>query len=79
MQIKLIEIGNSRGIRLPKKMILKYHMENQVDIIEREDGLLLKSPAKEQMTWEETYKQMAAEREDWSDFEDAVGDGIKYH
>ncbi len=42
-----------------------------------EDGLLLKSSAKEQMIREETYKQMATEYEDWSDFEEAAGDGIK--
>ena len=77
IQAHLIEIGNSRGIRLPRKIILKYHMEDRVDIIERKDGILLKSRTKGQMTWEETYKQMAAMREDWSDFENVGEDGIE--
>ena len=77
MQAKLIEIGNSRGVRLPKKMILKYRMENQVDIVERKEGILLKAPPEKRATWEETYRQMSEEREDWADFENIAGDGIQ--
>ena len=29
-----------------------------------------------QLSWEETYRAMAAESEDWSEFDVTVGDGV---
>ena len=29
-----------------------------------------------ELSWEETYRAMAAEKEDWNDFDTTVGDGL---
>ena len=37
----------------------------------------LYSAAKNSLSWKETYRAMAAEKEDWSDFDVAVADGLE--
>ncbi len=69
MQTKLIEIGNSKGVRLPRKLIKKYHFHDRLTLEELNNGILIKSSVRDnRLSWEETYKEMAKEQEDWSDF-----------
>lgn len=78
MYAKLITIGNSKGIRLPKKLIEKYHLHDSLNLEEKKDGILIKADIPEnKLTWEETFREMAAEREDWSDLDGLSGDGIE--
>jgi antitoxin MazE len=77
MDLKVVPIGNSRGIRLPKSMLNKYAITDTVVLEEREDGILLRSKQDKRLSWEETYKEMAREREDWSDLDVTLADGLK--
>ncbi len=78
MQAKLISIGNSKGIRLPKKIIEKYHLHDTLNLEEKENGILIKSDIPEnKLTWEETFREIAAEQEDWSDLDILAGDGVE--
>jgi hypothetical protein len=43
---------------------------------ERERGLLLRGRGGEQLSWEDTYKEMVREKEDYSDLDATIGDGI---
>jgi antitoxin MazE len=43
---------------------------------EREAGLLLRSKRDERLSWEDTYKEMAREREDFRDLDTTIGDGL---
>ncbi len=73
-ETKLVPIGNSKGVRIPKSMLLKYRLQEQIVIEEVGDGLLIRAKDSERLSWEDTYKEMAQEKEDWSDwqqFEDA--------
>ena len=38
--------------------------------------VLLRGKNDERLSWEDTYKDMAREREDWSDLDATVGDGL---
>ena len=68
MDAELVDIGNSKGIRFPKKLTLE----------ELDDGILIKADTPQGMfSWEETFKEMAQEDEDWSDFDDLASDGIE--
>ncbi len=78
MQAKLITIGNSKGIRLPKKIIEKYHLHDTLKLEEKKDGILIKAEIPEnKFTWEETFREMAGEQEDWSDLNNLAGDGVE--
>ena len=75
--VKLVPIGNSRGIRIPKPLLQKYGMSGSLLLEEAADGLLLRRARREQLSWEETYQAMAVAREDWGDFEETVADGLE--
>ncbi len=75
-ELKVVAIGNSRGVRLPKTVLDKYAIRDAVLVEEREDGLLLRSKKDKRFSWDETFKDMAREREDWSDLDAALNDGL---
>jgi antitoxin MazE len=74
--IKIIPVGNSRGIRIPKIIIQKYGFADSVILEETENGILIRNDEEEKLTWEQTYQAMASEDEDWSDFDTAISDGL---
>ena len=75
-EVKLIAIGNSRGIRLPKELLDKYGWGDRLVLEELEEGIVLRGNEMSHLSWEETYRAMAAESEDWSDLDIAMGDGV---
>ena len=68
MEAKLIQIGNSKGIRLPKRLITKYGFAETVALKEVEAGILIESSQDAKLSWKDTFKAMAASDEDWSDW-----------
>ncbi|MCY3757355.1 MAG: AbrB/MazE/SpoVT family DNA-binding domain-containing protein [Acidobacteria bacterium] len=74
--VKLIAIGNSKGIRIPKVLLQKHGWRGSLVLEEREDGVFLYSKEGTKLSWEQTCRAMATEREDWSDLETAVADGL---
>jgi antitoxin MazE len=75
-ELKVVPIGNSRGVRLPKATLAKYAIKETVVLEEREEGILLRSKKDTRLTWEETFRDMAREKEDWSNLEAVIGDGL---
>ena len=75
-EIKVVPIGNSRGVRLPKATLAKYSIKESVLLEEREEGILLRSKNDKRLSWEETFQEMAREKEDWSDLEATTADGL---
>jgi antitoxin MazE len=75
-EIKVVPIGNSRGVRLPKSTLTKYSIKSSVLPKEREEGILLRSKDDKRLSWEDTFKEMALEKEDWGDLEAATADGL---
>ena len=74
--IKLIAIGNSKGIRIPKVLLQKYGWGESLVLKETEEGVFLYSREKNKLSWKETYRAMAADHEDWSDLDATVADGL---
>ena len=76
--IKLIPIGNSRGIRIPKAIIQKYGFMNMLVLEETDKGLLLRKKEEEsKLSWKETCKEMAGEKENWDEFDVTLADGLE--
>ena len=75
-EIKLIAIGNSKGIRLPKVLLRQYGWSDFITLEEAEDGVFLRATKQSKLSWKNTYQEMASAEEDWSDFDAAIGDGI---
>ncbi len=75
--IKIVPIGNSLGVRLPKKLLQKYGFANSLVLEETDQGLLLRSTKDNKFTWADTYKAMANESEDWGDYDSTLADGLE--
>ena len=76
VELKVVQIGNSRGVRLPKAVLQRYEIKDALVLEAREDGLLLRGKKDKRLTWEETYRAAAREKEDWSDLDTTLADGI---
>ena len=75
--IKLVPIGNSKGVRIPKALLQKYGFSNSLLLEETDRGLLLRKKDDDKLSWEDTYKAMAEEKEDWDDFDTTLLDGLE--
>lgn len=73
----MIPIGNSTGIRIPKALLQKYDLNNSLLLEETDRVLLLRKKNDNKLSFENTYKAMAKEQEDWDDMEIALFDGLK--
>jgi antitoxin MazE len=55
METKLIKIGNSFGIRIPKSLIQQYDLSNSIEIDPTEKGILIKPKKGSREGWEEQF------------------------
>ncbi|RJP81102.1 MAG: AbrB/MazE/SpoVT family DNA-binding domain-containing protein [Desulfobacteraceae bacterium] len=74
---KIVPIGNSKGVRIPKTLLQKYGLKNSLLIEETDNGLLLRNKEESKLSWEDTFKAMADEKEQWDDFDTTLLDGIE--
>ena len=74
--VKLIAIGNSKGIRLPKALIQKYGWSDSLVLEETGDGIFLHGPKKNKLSWRDTYRATAEADEDWRDLDETLADGL---
>ncbi len=75
--IKLVPIGNSKGIRIPKALLQKYDLTSSLLLEETDRGLLLRKKKEDKLSFEETYKAMASENEEWQDLNVTLLDGLE--
>jgi antitoxin MazE len=64
MRAKLVQIGNSRGIRLPKPIIEEAQLKEEVDIHVREGSVIITSMAKARIGWAESAKKLHDQKAD---------------
>lgn len=58
MEVSVIKIGNSKGIRLPKAILQKYDIKDTVDLELKEDHIEIRSKRKPRQDWEASFKEM---------------------
>lgn len=83
MTTKLIRVGNSRGIRLPRQLLELYAIEEGDPLVleETREGILIR-PARDgdrRLSWREAYREMAeeaAESAEWAQWDAVDGDGL---
>lgn len=64
MDISIVPIGNSKGIRLSKSLLERYNLKDTVELILEEDCIVLKAKIKPRKGWEESFKSMAENGDD---------------
>jgi antitoxin MazE len=63
MKIKIISIGNSKGIRLPNKVLKLYNITDEVSLVLEKEHLLLKPVNNARAGWAEAFSQHHASEE----------------
>ena len=56
MKARLIQIGNSRGVRLPKPLIEEAKLNDEIDIHVREGAIIITPTMKRRSGWAEAAK-----------------------
>ena len=66
MQASIIQIGNSKGLRLPKMLLEKYRFDRKVELELRDDCIVIR-PIREstpRQGWEAAFRQMHEQGDD---------------
>ncbi|MFA5619330.1 MAG: AbrB/MazE/SpoVT family DNA-binding domain-containing protein [Weeksellaceae bacterium] len=58
MEVKLINIGNSKGIRLPKAILEQYNISDKLELILEKGRIILKPKSTPRKGWEKSFKLM---------------------
>lgn len=58
MEIPIIQIGNSKGIRLAKRIIERYQLKDRVEIVFEEGYLILRPVQQPRAGWSELFSEM---------------------
>jgi len=65
MLASVVQIGNSRGIRLPKNVLLELNIEDEVEMTVHNDSLIIKGvERKPRAGWNEAFAKMSKAKED---------------
>lgn len=75
--VKLVPIGNSQGVRIPKALLQRYGFSDSLVLEEIDQGILLRKKREDKLSWEDTFKAMAEEGEDWTDLDATLLDGLE--
>jgi antitoxin MazE len=64
MQTNIIQIGNSKGLRLSKTILKKYAIQDKVEIILEKDHIIIKPSDYPRAGWEQKFAEMAKKGDD---------------
>jgi antitoxin MazE len=83
MKARVIRIGNSRGIRIPQKLLARYRIKEgaTLELEEKREGIMLRpmGSGTAKAGWAEAYRELAAdaaEAAEWGEWDAIAGDGI---
>jgi antitoxin MazE len=74
MEISVIKIGNSKGIRLSKTLLDRYNIKDTVDLIMDKGQIIIKPISKPRKGWEQAFEKMAKNGDDNLLFDDVFDD-----
>ena len=61
MTLRLMKIGNSKGIQIPEELIQRYHIGAELELTETTSGILLQPTRLKKLTLDESLDAMAKE------------------
>ncbi|HEC97109.1 MAG TPA: AbrB/MazE/SpoVT family DNA-binding domain-containing protein [Nitrospirae bacterium] len=64
VKTKVIKIGNSRGIRIPKAILDQYHINDEIELETKNDCLIIKSSHTAREGWDIAFQKMHKDQED---------------
>lgn len=64
MEVSVIKIGNSKGIRLSKTLLDKYNIQDTVEVILEKGQIVIKPLSRPRKGWEKAFRKMAVNGDD---------------
>ena len=64
MRARVVRIGNSRGIRIPKVWLEQLGLRDEVEMAVHKDGLVIRRPSRPRQGWAQAFQAMAAGKDD---------------
>jgi antitoxin MazE len=64
MKTKLVRIGNSQGIRIPKPVIEEIGLSEEIEMILKDNQIILRSAEQTRKGWDSAFERMAEEQDD---------------
>ena len=64
MKTKIVAIGNSRGIRIPKHLLERSGLSGEVELFAREGTLLVRAVKQPRAAWADGFRAMATRHDD---------------
>ena len=78
--LKIVRIGNSRGVRLPAQLLAHYRIEECVVAERTEAGILLRPLRDGRLSWADTFRAQRALQavagDEFADLDAVSGDGL---
>ncbi|MEN8226179.1 MAG: AbrB/MazE/SpoVT family DNA-binding domain-containing protein [Bacteroidota bacterium] len=74
MEVSVIKIGNSKGLRLSKAIIEQYNIKDKVELILEKGYMIIKPVAAPRENWEAAFKRMHQEGDDHLLIDDVFDD-----
>ena len=64
MELSVINIGNSKGIRLSKTILEKYNIHDKIEVILEKEFIVLKPKTEPRKDWEKAFQKMHKKGDD---------------
>lgn len=64
MEISIVPIGNSKGLRLSKTLLEKYNIKDKVELILEKGFIIIKPITEPRKGWEKAFKEMNKKGDD---------------
>jgi len=64
MNLKIIKVGNSKGLRIPKTILDEYQIEDNVEVTLKKDCIELRPKNTPRQNWKEQFKLMTDNDDD---------------
>jgi antitoxin MazE len=64
MRTRIVKIGNSQGIRIPKLLLERSNLADEVEIEAEDNRIIIRSTKQPRQDWESTFRAMAERGDD---------------
>lgn len=64
MKARIVRIGNSRGVRIPKPILEQTGLRGEVDISAEKDAVVIRPASRPRAGWAAAFRDMAQRGED---------------
>ena len=64
MRTRIVKIGNSQGVRIPKLLLERSNLAEEVELEAEDDRIIIRSTKQPRQGWERAFRAMAERGDD---------------